>query len=204
MGVVTSIIEAIRRIGSSSQRSALERQDAFLSNKSVVARRIEINRADGKAMQSFVATIDPVPETRRAFDSTELRAIEENAAQVSILSRRYLEETLSKPTPAELDAIFAAWARSPERNVTSDEEIVQILGAAFGQHCVMALDMRWVVVTDADGSAAAIQGTSKDFRGFPFHSIRKRIKANEQDFFVPIFLGLQKQSAAPREAPGVA
>jgi hypothetical protein len=204
MGVVTNIIEAIRRIGSPSQRSALKRQDQHLSNKSVLGRRIETNNSDGKGMQSFVATTDPVPETLRSFDSSELVAIEENAAQVSILSRRYLGKTYANPTPDELDAIFSAWAHSPERDVTSDEEIVQILGAAFGKHCVAALNMRWIVVTDSDGSAAVIQGVVKDFRGFPFHSIWKRIRDNEQDFFVPIFFELQKQSAASREVPGVA
>jgi hypothetical protein len=204
MGVVTSIIEAIRRIGSSSQKSALKRQDEFLFNRSVLERRVEVSASDGKGRQSFVATIDPVPETIRAFDLSELVAIEENASQVPILSRRYLGEELEKPTPDELDAIFAAWAHSPERDVTSDEEIVQILGSAFGKHCVAALDMRWVVITDSDGSAAAIQGVVRDFRGFPFHSIWKRIKDNEQEFFVPIFLSLQKQSLASREVPGVA
>jgi hypothetical protein len=204
MGVITSIIEAIRRIGSPSQRSALKRQDEFLSNKSVLERRVEVNSSDGKGRQAFVATIDPVPETLRAFEQAELDAIEENVAQVAILSRRYLGKEIANPTPDELDAIFTAWAHSPERNVTTDEEIVQILGAAFGKHCVTTLDMKWVVVTDSDGSAAAIQGVAKDFRGFPFHSIRKRIRDNEEDFFVPIFSGLRKQSGASREAPGVA
>lgn len=204
MGVVTSIIEAIRRIGSSSQRSALRRQDESLANKSVLGRRIELGNSDGKGTQSFVATVDPIAETLRAFDASELGAIEENAAQVSILSRLYLGKTFLEPTPNELDAIFTAWAHSPKRNETSDEELVQILGAAFGKHCVAALDMEWVIVTDSDGSAAAVQGVAKDFRGFPFHSIWKRITDNEQDFFVPIFLTLQKQSAASGEAPGVA
>jgi hypothetical protein len=204
MGVVTNIIEAIRRIGSSSQRSALKRQDEYLSNKSVLGRRVELNSSDGKARPSFMATIEPVPEAVRPFDPSELTAIEENAAQVSILSRRYLGKDLVNPAPDELDAIFTAWAHSPERAATSDEEIVQILGAAFGKHCVAALDMRWVVVTDSDGSAAALQGVARAFRGFPFHSIWKRIRSNEQEFFVPIFVSLRKHSAASGEAPGVA
>jgi len=204
MGVILHIIDAIRRIGSPSQRSALRRQDEYLSNKSVVARRVEINSSDAGRAQSFVATIEPVPETVRAFDEDELAAIEENAAQVSILSRRYLEESFSQPTPKELDDIFNAWAHSTERGAVSDEEIVQILGAAFGKHCALALNMKWVVVTDSNGSAAAIQGITKDFRGFPFHSIWKRIRANEQDFFAPIFSTLEKQSAASREAASVA
>jgi hypothetical protein len=200
MGVILNLIGAIRRIGSSSQRAALRRQDEYLSTKSVVARRVEIDSSDTEGTQAFVATIEPVPETVRAFDENELAAIKENAAQVSILSRRYLEKSFPKPTPEELDDIFNAWAHSTERHATSDEEIVQILGAAFGDHCTLALNMKWVIVTDPDGSAVAIQGITKDFRGYPFHSIWKRIRANEQDFFVPVFASLQKQSAASREA----
>jgi hypothetical protein len=201
MGVVANIVEAIRRIGSLSQRSALKRQDEFLANKSVHDRRVEVNSIGGEGMQSFVATIDAVPETLRPFDSSELNAIEENAALVSVISQRYLGSAIATPTPDVLDAIFAAWAHSSERGATSDEEIVQILGAAFGRHCIAELNMRWVVVTDSDGSAAAIQGVAKDFRGFPFHSIWKRIRDHEQDFFVSIFCSLQKQSAASGEAP---
>jgi hypothetical protein len=204
VGVILNIIDAIRRIGSSSQRSALRRQDEYLANKSVVARRVEINPSDTGRTKSVVATIEPVPETVRAFDEDELAAIEENAAQVSILSQRYLEKPLPQATPKELDEIFNAWAHSTERSAVSDEEIVQILGAAFGKYCALALNMRWVVVTDSGGSAAAIQGIAKDFRGFPFHSIWKRITADEQDFFVPILASLEKQSAASREAAGVA
>jgi hypothetical protein len=200
VGVIFNIIDAIRRIGTSSQRSALRRQDAYLTNKSVVARRVEINASDAGRTQSFVATIEPVPETVRAFVEDELAAIEENAAQVSTLSQRYLEKSLPKATPKDLDDIFNAWAHSTERGAVSDKEVVQILGAAFGQHCASALNMKWVVVTDSDGSAAAIQGIAENFRGFPFHSIWKRIKANEQDFFVPIFASLEKQSAESSEA----
>jgi hypothetical protein len=170
----------------------------------VQARGVEIDRSNDGPSQKFVATIEPVPETLRPFDESEMRAIVENAAQVSILSRRYLAKIFERPTPEDLDAIFSAWAHSPERNSTSNEEIVGILGAAFGQHCVVALDMKWVIVTDHAGSAAAIQGVRTDFRGFPFHSIWKRINDNEQDFFVPIFLTLKQRSAASREATGVA
>lgn len=204
MGLIVNIIDAIRRIGSSSQRSALKRQDEYLSNKSVLARRIEIVHLDSAPLQTFVATTDPPPETVRPLDASELGAIDGNAAKISTLSQRYLEKSLTEPTPNELDAIFSTWAHSPDRDATTNEEIVQILGAAFGQYCVTALNMRWVLVTDPDGSATAVQGVHTDFRGYPFHSIWKRIRDDEQDFFVPIFATLQKQGAASREVPGVA
>jgi hypothetical protein len=48
------------------------------------------------------------------------------------------------------------------------------------------LDMRRAVITDQDGSAAALRGCRKDYRAFPFHAIWKRIRDREQGFFKPI------------------
>jgi hypothetical protein len=199
MGTIANLVDAIRRVGSSSQKSALKRQDEYLSNKTVLNRRTEATRSENGTSQTFVATTEPNPETVHPFDADELRAIEENAAQTSILSERYLGRALEAPTPEHLDAIFRAWAHSGSRTATSDEEIVQILGAAFGQYCVKTLNMEWAIVTDTDGSAAAIKGVDRDFRGYPFHSTWKRIADAEQDFFVPIFNTLKKWSTEEHE-----
>lgn len=57
--------------------------------------------------------------------------------------------------------------------------------------------MRWIRLTDADGTAIAIQGSTKDFRGFPYHAISKRIPSGEYGFFKGIYISLQ--DAAQRE-----
>jgi hypothetical protein len=69
---------------------------------------------------------------------------------------------------------------------------VQILGASFGQYCADTLEMRWVVITDQDGTAAAIRGAKKDYRAFPFHAIWKRIRDRENGFFKPIYISLEE------------
>lgn len=51
--------------------------------------------------------------------------------------------------------------------------------------------MRWVVITDEDGSAAALRGAKKDYRAFPFHAIRKRIADLEEGFFQPMYVSLE-------------
>ena len=205
MGTISSIIDAIRRIGNSSQKSALARQDQYLAGKEVKDRRVELHGAEEDApAHVFVATVEAQPEEVRSFDGAELAAVAENAAQVSVISARYLGTEFIEPTPHELDAIFSAWAHSEDRHQTSEEAIVQVLGSAFGQYCCKTLNMGWVVVTDEYGSAAAVKGVLKDFRGFPFDSIRKRIDDSEHQFFVPIYVYLKDQSADKENSPDVA
>jgi hypothetical protein len=184
-------------VGSSSQRAALRRQDRFLADKVVLDRRIELAPPESGGQPSFVATIEPTPEVLRPFDADEIAAIHENAGLINGLAERLLGETAFEVTPESVDALFAAWAHSPQRGDISNEFIVQVLGAAFGQYCARELKMTWVVITDAAGATAAIQGAEKQFRSFPFHAIWKRIHDAEQDFFVPIFRSLQNMSSSP-------
>jgi hypothetical protein len=63
--------------------------------------------------------------------------------------------------PEDFDAAFASWAADTERRGYDEEAVVQILGAALGRYCELTLDMRWVVITDEDGSAAGLRGAKK-------------------------------------------
>lgn len=194
MGFITSILDAIRRIGSPTQQSALKRQDAYLTGKTVTDRRREVARSSLGTTESFVATIERVPETIRPFNEEEIRAIEDNSALLPEFFRVFLGHSLEAAGPGDFDAAFASWAASANRGGYDDEAVVQILGAAFGQYCARTLHMRWVVITDQHGSAAALRGIKKDYRSFPFHAIWKRIRDREQGFFEPIYISLEAAS----------
>jgi hypothetical protein len=194
MGLITNILDAIRRIGSPTQRSALRRQDAQLEGKIVTDRRREMARSSLGTTEQFVATTGPEPETIRPFNEEETRAIEENSALLPELFRMFVGHSPEVWGPDDLDAAFASWAEAADRRGYDEEAVVQILGAAFGQYCARTLDMRWVVITDQDGSAAALRGTKKDYRAFPFHAIWKRIRDREQGFFEPIYISLEAAS----------
>jgi hypothetical protein len=142
--------------------------------------------------ESLRATIDPPQENIRPFDADELRAIDENSALFPEFMRVFLGRFVEAWGLDELDAAFAAWAEALDRRGYDDEAVVQILGAAFGQYCTRTLDMRWVVITDRDGSAAALRGAKKDYRAFPFHAIWKRINDHEKGFFRPVYITLEK------------
>jgi Domain of unknown function (DUF3806) len=132
--------------------------------------------------------------TIRPFNEEETRAIDENDALLPEFFRVLLGRAPEVWGPDDFDAAFASWAGAGDLKGYDEETAVQILGAAFGQYCARTLNMHWVVITDEDGSAAALRGIKKDYRAFPFHAIRKRIRDREQGFFKPIYISLEQAS----------
>ncbi|HEY4370018.1 MAG TPA: DUF3806 domain-containing protein [Steroidobacteraceae bacterium] len=192
MGRITNIIDAIRRIGSPAEQSALRRQDAYLDGKAVTDRRRETGRSSLGTSERLLATTEAVPEAVRLFNAEELRAIEENSALLPTFAQLFYKHSPEMWGADDFDTAFVSWAAADNRDGFDEEGVVQILGAAFGQYCARMLKMRWVVITDRDGSAAALQGVDKDFRAFPFHAIRKRIRDHEVGFFRPIYITLEE------------
>jgi hypothetical protein len=179
MGIVTTIIDALRSIGSPTQRTAIERQDEQLKGKRVIGRRRHIARSELGQTSVFVATTQPEPETVVPLSAAELKPILENAELVVPFLNTFLERNRSERFLDDLDEAFEAWSEANDKRGYTDEAVVEIVGAAFGSFCSENLRMRWIRVSDADGSAIAIQGTAKDFRGFPYHAISKRIPSGE-------------------------
>jgi hypothetical protein len=179
MGVVTQILDALRRFGHPTQKSALRRQDDYLRNKVVHGRRVE--------GESLVATVDAAPESIEPLSEAELQGILENAALVRPFMSRFDVSVDGEWSPDNLDAAFTAWSSSPEKYGYTDKAVVEIAGAAFGQLCAERLNMRWVKITDTNGTALALQGVEKDFRAFPHFSVEKRINDYECGFVAPVF-----------------
>lgn len=197
MGIVTTIIDALRRMGSPTQRTAIERQDEQLKGKRVIRRRRHIARSELGQASVFVATTEPEPETVLTLSAEELKPILENAELVVPFLDTFLERNRSERFLDDLDEAFGAWSEANDKRSYTNEAVVEIVGAAFGRFCTESLGMRWIHVSDAHGTAIAIQGTAKDFRGFPYHAISKRISSGEYGFFKSIYISLQ--DAAERE-----
>jgi hypothetical protein len=197
VGIVTTVIEALRRFGSPTQKTALRRQDEQLEGKHVIERRRHVARSELGLSETFVATAEPVHETVVQLSEKELTPILENAALVDRFIEAFLGNDQGDQFLDQLDGAFGAWSEATEKKGYSDDAVVEIAGAAFGKFCVETLDMRWIRITDADGTAIAVQGRLKDFRGFPYHAISKRIPLGEYGFFKPIYISLQ--DAAERD-----
>lgn len=194
MGVVSNIFDALRRIGSPTQKSALKRLETSLEGKQVLGwERVQARDSSGRT-ESFVATTLPAPETVVILNEEEVRPLKENAQYgLEFLSAFGIQHGAEWDVD-DLDHAFAAWQTAGDKSTYTDNYVMEVLGAMFGDYCVKHLDMRWIKLTDEDGTTLAIEGVTREFRSFPYQSIVKRIKDSEHGFFRPIFRSLHQNS----------
>lgn len=192
MGIVSNIIDALRRIGTPTERSAITRQDRHLDGKEVLERNRRIVRDPLGDAQVFVATTKPVAETVHVLTDEEVRPLRENAAYGIEFLKAFGAHSGTDWTLEDLDAAFASWLNAPDRRGYTDEAVIELLGAMFGHYCNSQLNMRWIKLTDQDGTTLAVDGVLKEFRGFPYQTISKRIADWEHGFFRPVFSLLKR------------
>jgi hypothetical protein len=194
MGVVTSILNALRRIGTPTQRSALRRLDESLEGKEVLGyERLRVRDASGLT-DVFVATTLPIEEVVAVLNPDEVLPLKENALYGLEFLGAFGIDKGTGWTLHDLDQAFAAWQVGSDKSVYTDQYVIEVLGAMFGDYCASRLNMRWIKLTDRDGSTLAIEGIAKVFRGFPYQTISKRIHDSEHGFFIPVFNMLQHNS----------
>ena len=149
MGVVTNIIDALRSIGSVSQKAALRRQDGQLVGKEVLERRqVNIDGQFGRA-HAFIATTAPMEESVPILSEDEVRPINEN-----VLFGGHFLEIFGIPaggnwTLTELDAAFKGWLLAPDKRGFTDDAVMELLGAPilFKGFTVLA-NRRWIATVD--------------------------------------------------------
>lgn len=194
MGIVSNIFDALRRIGSPTQKSALKRLDEGVRGKEILGHeRVQVRDSTGRT-EVFVATVAPVPETVEILNEEEVRPLKENAQYGLTFLKAYGVDRGSDWTLGDLDQSFAAWQAAGDKTTYSDDYVMEVLGAMFGEYCIEHLDMCWIKLTDSYGPTLAIDGIAKEFRAFPFQSIVKRIRDSEQGFFEAIFRMLRQNS----------
>ena len=191
MGVVTHILDAFRRWGSPTQRSALSRQDEYVANKTVLERRRTTVPGPLGPVEGFVATIAPFEESVSTLSHDELVPILGNAESAIEFVATFASALEQQLTLNDMDSAFSAWIAATDQRGYTAEAVIELLGAAFGNYCVERLNMRWVQVSDADGTALAVDGIRNVFRCYPYHSISKRLAAGETGFFVGVFALLE-------------
>lgn len=88
-----------------------------------------------------------------------------------------------------LDRAYAAWLAAGETNTDRVNQVINAVGAAFGQLLVEAAGFRWVVATDQYGCEMAILALPGrgDFLVYPANLVAKRWESRATGFCVPIF-----------------
>ena len=192
MSVVSNIIDALRRIGSPADKTALTRQDRQLEGRNILERTIRTIRSEKGSATGFHAVVEPVDEEVRLLDCTEIDSILQNAALAEALFEAFDIDSDHDPLDG-LDRSFQAWICSADKRGYSGDAVVEILGAHFGEYCNASLGMRWVCISDGFGTCLAVDGVDAAFRAFPYHSIEKRIADGEHTFFRGIYIVLEDQ-----------
>jgi hypothetical protein len=126
------------------------------------------------------------------LSNEEVRPLRENALYGIDFLKAFDACSGTDWTLDELDAAFASWQRAADRRGYTDEAVIELLGAMFGEHCNSQLNMRWIKLTDDYGQTLAVDGTLREFRGFPYQTIAKRIADSEHGFFRPVFALLKR------------
>jgi hypothetical protein len=191
MSVLTTIIDALRRIGAPTQKSALKRQDEYLGDRPVISRRSDTLRSDLGATSAFVATVEPDEETVSPLSAEVLGSIRVNASRVESLLSAFATPDTPEFFLDRLDDAFANWINAIDQLGYSSDDVIEITGAAFGRFCVETLDLRWVEIVDRYGRSIAVERDSGRVRAFPFDAVAKRIRSQEWGFFKPVYIALQ-------------
>jgi hypothetical protein len=197
VAVITTIIDALRKLGTSTQKTAIARQDEQLKDRKVLKRRQHVARSELGSSSQFVATVEPVPEAIVPLTEDEIAPILENAALIRDFIATFVAYDGARMLVDQMDSAFGAWMESDDKKGYTDDAVIEIVGAAFGKLCADSLNMRWIRITDDLGTAIAVQGKTKDFRGFPYAAIAKRIRVGDYGFFRGIYISLQ--DAAERD-----
>ena len=190
LGALRDRIQLWRSPGS---RTALERQEVYLQGQKVTNRHWETHDTPEGAVTTRVATTGPVKETVAPLPEDMMAGVREMAGHALMFVRDHLPgfDTASWSLQ-DLDDAFANWIARGDHASCPPEIVEQIVGSAFGEFCARQLDMHWILVTDAHGTAAAIEGDGsgaryKTMRSFPFAAVSKRIASGEAHFLVPIY-----------------
>lgn len=191
MGIVANILDALRRRGRPTQQSALSRLDQQLEGHVVLERGRKVARSDLGSVEMFTARVQSYEQHVTPLEGDALATIAANAALAPGFAQRFGVHPAEALTLDDLDAAVACWLASEDPEPYDASAVVELLGAAFGQYCVERLNMRWVTIEDAQGTAVAVQGREKNFCGFPYHSIEKRIAARETGFFRAVYISLE-------------
>jgi hypothetical protein len=84
--------------------------------------------------------------------------------------------------PDVLDRIYTGWWNSPQRSETPANDMINMIGLAFGQFFVDYRGLEWIAVKDNHGTDIAVHGNPGDTLIFPTNFVAKRYERQETDF----------------------
>jgi len=100
------------------------------------------------------------------------------AARVAAARRAIGEGEITAP------ALDALWEQTRGTEPPEQNDRVNVVGLALGQHLVDRFGLEWAVLSDEQGTEMAVRGPS-DFTVFPTNFVAKRYESGETHFIEP-------------------
>ena len=91
-----------------------------------------------------------------------------------------------------IDYVLEKWKSDSSSNKKSKNEVVELLGCAFGQDLINNLDCEWQILTDEYGTDFTVIHKKYKINGFPFSSVLKAIEEDRKESLNGIKLILTK------------
>jgi Domain of unknown function (DUF3806) len=177
--------------------SAMERLQSFLQGKKVTNLRSEVHETADQTVTAVTATIDPMLEEISPLSSEDKAGFLRNVGIADQFILKFAGLCASGSTRLDdLDASFAGWIESEDKEGYTPQAVEALIGAAFGQYCIDTLDMEWVQVKDSFGASFAVVGKTIDVRSYPFDMVAKRIASEEIGFMAGVYMVLKNRCQA--------
>ena len=124
-------------------------------------------------------------QQRVDFGIKEKSWLTTNLRNASELKNEYWKKLIPKNKelmPIVLDEVFTAWMADTALTKSDTDFVINSLGAAFGQWLVDHYQMKWIVVTDANGTGYAVIHEKGNVIAYPPAAVKKAIDAEEEKF----------------------
>jgi hypothetical protein len=138
----------------------------------------------------------------KPLPAMQLREINEKAIAGAALLEKYLR-TGPEYTPNQVDDAIARWSRATSKNKESPEQVIELIGAYFGNYLVQKLELEWKVYHDDRGSDLCVIHKKVWVFSFPHSAIYKAVKQGRQHALTEVESTLRAQIAERLRDPSV-
>jgi hypothetical protein len=155
----------------------------------------QIVEIDGKKIE-IVKSENPIESNYGLKDLSQehLDHFKDLLERAQIFIKKYNDSRLPESIydSRTLDFVLEKWKLNESNDKESQEEVIEIIGCAFGQDIVKELNCEWKLLTDEYGTDYTVIHKKYKINGFPFSSVLKAIEENRNGSLYDIKLVLKK------------
>lgn len=157
-----------------------------------IPKKIETPHGTVEWKQINEAGTNSIAKLVRELTPDEAKKLDEDSKRALPLIEKYVPVSKRQPDLLEnLDLTFAAWLESNDPAKEKSDDIIKIIGAAYGQYCIEHLGVRWAVIKDEFGTDIALVRENPTTRSFPFSSIQYRVEDKKTNFICALYESLK-------------